>query len=149
MTPEALAALHALAFTDTPRPWRVAEFAALLRQPGMLLVTREGGFALGRVAGTEVELLTLAVDPEARRRGIGRALVASFEAEAVAQGASESFLEVAATNAGARALYAGLGYSEAGRRRGYYRRPNAPAVDALVLRKDLRASRKPLTDSGA
>ena len=31
MTPEALAALHALAFTDTPRPWTAAEFDALLR----------------------------------------------------------------------------------------------------------------------
>ena len=32
MTPEALAALHALAFADTPRPWSAAEFAALLAE---------------------------------------------------------------------------------------------------------------------
>jgi ribosomal-protein-alanine N-acetyltransferase len=150
MTPEALAALHRTAFTDTPRPWSAAEFAALLDQPGTLLATRPGGFALGRVAGPEAELLTLAVHPAARRRGLATRLVAAFEAEAAARGAEECLLEVAETNAAARALYARLGYLPAGRRRGYYRRPAAPAVDALVLRKVLFTAtpKNRLTDSG-
>ena len=46
-------------------------------------------------------------------------------------------LEVAATNAPARALYARLGYGPAGRRGGYYRPAGGPPVDALVLRKPL------------
>jgi ribosomal-protein-alanine N-acetyltransferase len=147
MTPEAMAALHAAAFTDTPRPWTAAEFAALLRQPTTLAVFRDCGFALGRTVGPEAELLTLAVHPAARRRGHGTALVADFEAEAAARGAEESLLEVAVTNAAARALYARLGYSPAGRRPGYYLRSGAPPVDALVLRKPLARPKNHLTGS--
>ena len=47
----AYALVHALAFTDTPRPWSTAEFTGLLAQPGTLLVSLPDGFALGRVAG--------------------------------------------------------------------------------------------------
>ena len=57
MTPEALAALHARAFTDAPRPWSAAEFAALLaaavdaaRGAGRGLRARAGGGAGGRAA---------------------------------------------------------------------------------------------------
>jgi ribosomal-protein-alanine N-acetyltransferase len=139
MTPEALAALHATAFDTTPRPWTAAEFASLLGAPSTLLATLPGGFALGRVAGPEAELLTLAVAPDARRRGTGTALVIAFEAAAIARGAEEAFLEVAAGNAPARALYARLGYRERGRRRGYSARPGAAPDDALVLGKPLAA----------
>jgi ribosomal-protein-alanine N-acetyltransferase len=149
MTPEALAALHATAFADTPRPWTAAEFADLLGHPGTLLATRPCGFALGRVAGPEAELLTLAVHPDARRRGIATGLVAEFEAAAAARGAEECLLEVAVTNAAALALYVGLGYSTAGWRPAYYRRPSIEAIDALVLRKHpITLTEKPLTDSG-
>jgi [ribosomal protein S18]-alanine N-acetyltransferase len=137
MTPEALAALHALSFTDTPRPWSVAEFAVLLAEPTTLLAAGPGGFALGRVAGPEAELLTLAVHPAARRRGVASGLLDRFEAEAGARGAKEVLLEVAATNAAARALYGGRGYALAGRRPRYYVRAAPPPVDALVLRKTL------------
>jgi ribosomal-protein-alanine N-acetyltransferase len=137
MTPEALAALHALAFTDTPRPWTAAEFALLLAESTTLLAARPEGFALGRIAGPEAELLTLAVHPKARRQGHGAALVVAFETEAAARGAAMAFLEVAASNGPARSLYAGLGYLPAGRRPGYYAPAGAPPVDALVLRKRL------------
>jgi ribosomal-protein-alanine N-acetyltransferase len=43
------------------------------------------------------------------------------------------FLEVAETNAAARALYLRRGYRQVGLRRGYY----APGLDALVLRRTL------------
>lgn len=137
MTPEALAALHALAFDEAPRPWTAAEFAAFLAEPSTLLVTGDGGFALGRVAGPEAELLTLAVAPAVRRRGLGRGLVAAFEAGAAARGAREALLEVAVTNGPARTLYAAAGYAEVGRRRGYYARRGAPPIDALVLARRL------------
>jgi ribosomal-protein-alanine N-acetyltransferase len=140
MTPEAHAALHALCFADTPRPWTAAEFTSLMALAGTLTVTRPQGFALGRVAAGEAELLTLAVHPEARRQGLGRALVVDFEAAACALGAEISFLEVAATNAAARALYDTHCYRPAGRRAGYYVRAAGPSVDALVLKKQLTAS---------
>jgi ribosomal-protein-alanine N-acetyltransferase len=132
---EALAALHALAFTDTPRPWTAAEFALLLAEPSTVLAARPAGFALGRIAGAEAELLTLAVHPGMRRRGHGTALVLAFEAAAMARGAEEAILEVAISNVPARGLYARLGYAPAGRRPGYYTPAGAPPVDGLVLRK--------------
>ncbi len=137
MTPEALAAIHARCFDDTPRPWSGDEFAALLALETTLLAARVGGFALGRVAGPETELMTLAVLPEMRRQGLARTLLADFEAEARMRGAEEAFLEVAETNAVARALYGGAGYVSAGFRRDYYSARASVRVGALVLRKPL------------
>lgn len=124
---EQLAALHGRAFT-VPRPWSAAEFAGLLDSPLCFLVSVPGGFALGRVVAGEAELLTIAVEPEQQGQGIGRGLMAAFLAEARARGAEHVFLEVAADNARARALYAGAGFVETGRRRGYY-----DGVDAVVM----------------
>jgi ribosomal-protein-alanine N-acetyltransferase len=134
VTPEELAALHAEAFAR-PRPWSAAEFAAVLAGPGAFLLTESGGFLVGRALAGEAELLTLAVPEAVRRRGIGARLMVAFDGEARARGAAEAFLEVASDNAPARALYAGAGWAEAGRRRDYY----APGVDALILRKPLPA----------
>ena len=138
MTPEALAALHARCFT-LPRPWSAAEFSALLGGRGVFLLEEAHEFLLGRALAGEAELLTLAVAPEGRRLGLGRRLLAGFEAGAAARGATEAFLEVAADNVPALALYQGAGWAEAGRRRGYYRRADGPAVDAVILRKVLAA----------
>ena len=138
MTPAAMAALHARCFT-TPRPWTAAEFAALLAEPPVFATLAETGFALGRVVADEAELLTIAVAPEARRQGEGRALLDGFLRTALARGAETAFLEVAADNAAALALYRRSGFSEAGRRRGYYHSPGNPPVDALVMVKSLAA----------
>lgn len=135
MTPLALAALHARCFT-VPRPWAAAEFAGFLADPlAFLLIEGDAGFLLGRAVAGEAELLTLAVAPEARRRGLGRRLVSRFLYQARLRGADSAFLEVAADNAPAQALYTRAGFAEAGRRRGYYHGPEGRAVDALVLRR--------------
>jgi len=140
VTPEALAALHARAFT-VPRPYSAAEFAAFLDDPRVFLLAaptgHELGFALGRAAADEAELLTLAVSPERRRQGMGRALLDRFEDAARTRGATAAFLEVAAGNAAARALYASAGYRQTGRRPGYYRGARGAAEDALILTKPL------------
>jgi ribosomal-protein-alanine N-acetyltransferase len=91
------------------------------------------GFALGRAQADQAEILTIAVRPGARGQGVGRALVNALLAEAAKRGALELFLEVAEPNAAARALYAGAGAKEVGRRRRYY----ADGADALVLRLPL------------
>jgi [ribosomal protein S18]-alanine N-acetyltransferase len=139
MTPEALAAIHVRCFDATPRPWAAEEFAALLALETTVLAAAPGGFALGRVAGPEAELMTLAVLPEARRQGLGRALLAGMEARARKRGSVEIFLEVAETNLPARALYTAAGYASAGFRRDYYAPRGASKVGALVLRKELAA----------
>ena len=136
MTPADLAALHARCFT-LPRPWSADEFAALLAQDSTILATRPQGFALIRVVLDEAELLTIAVGPEHRRTGLGRDLLSVAENAAMGRGARRCFLEVGADNAAAIALYRSAGYAESGRRRGYYRLPGQPAVDALVLSRQL------------
>lgn len=137
MTPEALADLHARTFR-TPRPWTAEEFAGWLADPlAFLMVEGDAGFILGRAVAGEAELLTLAVSPEARGRGLGRRLVTRFLYQARLRGAEEAFLEVAEDNAPARAVYSRAGFTETGRRRGYYRTQDGRPVDALVLRRVL------------
>ncbi len=129
---EALAELHASAFSP-PRPWTGAEIAALLESPHVHLCRESAGFLLGRVIAGEAELLTLAVEPAARRQGIGQRLVTAWHQLAQTHGAQTFFLEVAANNPAAIALYQQAGYRQTGRRKGYYRQPDGGAVDALVL----------------
>lgn len=131
-----LAAIHAASFT-LPRPWSAAEVAAVLATPGAFLLEEPEGFLIGRALAGEAELLTLAVAPGARRCGTGARLVAGFLSQAASAGAARAFLEVAADNAPALALYAGAGFRPAGRRPGYYRQPGAAPTDALVLARDL------------
>jgi ribosomal-protein-alanine N-acetyltransferase len=138
VTPQDLARLHARAFV-TPRPWTAAEFAGFLADPLSFLLTEgDAAFLLGRAVAGEAELLTLATAPEARRRGLGRRLVARFLYQARLRGAGAAFLEVAADNAPALGLYTAAGFAPAGRRPGYYLSPQGQAVDALVLRRVLR-----------
>lgn len=139
MRPAELAALHAACFT-TPRPWTEAEFESFLTTPHVFLLGDAQGFVVGRAVADEAELLTLAVAPGARRRGVGGALVAAFEAEARDRGAAEAFLEVAEDNAAARALYAAAGYRETGRRPGYFRQPDGQPVAAVLMAHALSAS---------
>jgi ribosomal-protein-alanine N-acetyltransferase len=98
------------------------------------------GFLLGRVAAGEAEVLTLAVDPGVRRQGLGAGLLAGFLRLAAERGACRVFLEVAADNGAALALYARAGLAPVGRRRGYFAVPGLAAVDALVLACDLPGS---------
>lgn len=130
-----LAQLHGLCFT-IPRPWYATEFDDLLQQNGVFLCQRQDGFALGRMAGPEVELLTLAVHPSKRRQGIGAALLAEFETTARNHHAEQAFLEVAQDNQAARALYATHGYCEAGHRKNYYASAKGPKITAIVMMRN-------------
>ncbi len=134
--PARLAAIHAACF-DTPRPWSVEEFTAMLAAPGILLVTEPEGFLIGRALAGEAEILTLAVAPAARRAGVAARLLTAFLERAAGAGAARAFLEVAERNAPARALYARAGFVETGRRPRYYRHPDGSRSDALVLARAL------------
>ena len=127
-----MAAIHAACFT-TPRPWSAAEIASILDSAFAFVLTEPSGFLIGRVVAGEAELITLAVDPRARKRGIGGRLVDGFLAEARARGAESVFLEVLATNLPAQSLYARKGFEPKGKRRGYYQTPAGARLDALVL----------------
>lgn len=91
------------------------------------------------LAPGEAQLLNLSVVPEARRAGVGRALLMQFVDDARRLGAEQLFLEVRVSNQGAIALYEGAGFSAVARRVEYY----PPAArggkreDALVMRRQL------------
>ncbi|MGK7651479.1 GNAT family N-acetyltransferase [Roseovarius sp. B08] len=135
MTPEALATLHGRAFAGQGRGWSAAEFRDLLERPHVFVTGDGKGFAMGQAVAGEAELLTLATDPHARREGHGRACLRAFEAEARGRNADRLFLEVAADNVAALALYLSEGFTELARRKEYYNRPEGGPVDALVLEK--------------
>lgn len=135
--PKALAGLHKRSFT-LPRPWSAAEIATLLADPAVFLCTTDHGFALGRTVLDEAELLTLAVDPDHRRKGLGAALLCDYHHQASQRGTTQSFLEVAADNVAALGLYLAAGYTARGRRPRYYSASGAEAVDAVVMRRELR-----------
>jgi len=124
-----LAALHAACFDEA---WDAAAIKDLLVASGAFAFHTDDGFVLARLAGGEAEILTLAVAPHARGQGLGRALLNAAIARAVDQGADVLFLEVGADNPHALALYAGLGFTKVGMRKGYY-----SGRDALVLRLPL------------
>lgn len=136
MTPDRLASIHASAFGAT-RAWSAQEFNALLASNACFLEILPDSFALGRIAGPEAELLTLAVSPLSQRQGKGRALLEMFENTAHAGGAKEAFLEVAEDNTAAINLYLSNDYQKIGRRKNYYATKDGQAIDALVLGKSL------------
>lgn len=138
-----LEGVHAKAFDNS---WTADDIARLMQiLGGFALVAEEAegvvGFILTRVVGGEAEILTLAVAPWARRRGVGGSLVKAAAAEAGRRGAGAMFLEVAADNGGALSLYRANGFEQAGIRRAYYGRPGRPAEDALVLRRLLNTAK--------
>jgi ribosomal-protein-alanine N-acetyltransferase len=139
---ERAAALHRQAFEPLgERPWTRRDMAELLASPGVagLFVVvdgREEGVGLWRMAADEAELLTIAVQADRRRQGLGRRLLDAVVERARHDGARSLFLEVGADNAPARSLYAQAGFLEVGRRPAYYQRA-AGFADALVLRLTL------------
>jgi ribosomal-protein-alanine N-acetyltransferase len=134
-----LARAHAGGFDE---PWREDEFEDLLEGEGVFgfLAQQDEaplGMILCRAVAGEMEVLTLAVVPPARRQGVAKALMTAALGAAVQMGVKEAFLEVAVDNDAAAALYVGLGFRRAGLRKAYYDRGPAGVVDALVMRLDL------------
>jgi Fur family ferric uptake transcriptional regulator len=129
-----LARLHKASFAEA---WNERALQGLIASGASACLAEDSGrlagFVLFRTASDEAEILTVAVAPEARRNGLGRALVTLAASLAAQSGATRLFLEVAANNAAARALYGRLGFVPAGHRKGYYRTPGKPPEDALVL----------------
>lgn len=134
---ESMAALHSQAF---PRAWTANEIAKLLENSAVFAMLSRSvepqGFAMGWAAAGDAELLTVAVAPQARRRGVGASLVTAIGVAALVRGAASMHLEVAEDNEPARALYLKLGYEEAGRRHAYYAGESA-SIDAIVMRRKL------------
>jgi ribosomal-protein-alanine N-acetyltransferase len=145
-----MVAIERASFSD---PWTHAAIASTLRYDHMRVLVAEermggggepagGGDGAGRplgyvvamIAGPEAEIADLAVSPDARRRGIARALIDRLLADLEAENVAAVFLEVRESNHPARALYESRAFRAIGRRRGYYR---VPVEDALLLKREL------------
>jgi ribosomal-protein-alanine N-acetyltransferase len=135
------AAIHSQSFAH---PWSVAEIEQLLLakevfadgafEPKTKVLS---GFVLSRRAADEAEILTIAVDPAYRRRGIGFELLRSHISQLTLQRVRSLFLEVDENNASARALYAQFGFLKVGERKSYYRTPSGEKATAYIMRLDL------------
>lgn len=137
------AQLHAESFVPLgERAWTRQDLAELVAAPGVAGVLlqvdgHDAGLALCRVAADEAELLTIAVRPAHRRKGLARRLLAAVIDHVRNAGAQTLFLEVGVDNPAARSLYEAQGFYAVGERRAYYQRGHGPAADGIVMRLTL------------
>ena len=121
-------------------PWTEAQLGRLCRGEGGALFAAFLDGAPAGYAGLETVLdeagvTNVCTAPEMRRRGVGRALVEALLREAESRGAAFLTLEVRASNAAARALYAAAGFEDVGLRPGYYERPREDAAIMTIYFK--------------
>ena len=125
-------AIEQESFTD---PWPPHDFTEAMEWPVVFLVaaidSRVIGYVIAQPVADEGEILNVAVDGAFRGRGVARSLIRHTLAHLARIGVESVFLEVRESNRAARTLYERLGFSEVGRRRGYYRKPRE---DAVLLR---------------
>ena len=131
-----VAALEKVCFGSAA--WSENSIATELENPlALWIVADDDGKVLGYVGSQtvmdETDMMNLAVAPQFRRQGVGEALVNALTASLKELGSRCLTLEVRDSNEAARALYGKLGFTEIGRRRGYYRDPRE---DALIMRKE-------------
>ena len=81
-------------------------------------------------APDEGQITNIAVASDARRQGLGRAVLIALIQEARERNCELISLEVRESNTAAIALYESAGFLIAGRRKRFYR---APVEDALVM----------------
>ena len=115
-----------------------AELAGRPRRAYLLLEGEDGGvegYAGLDHGGDVADVMTVAVVPDRRGRGLGDQLLGALLRRAADGGAGAVMLEVRADNVAARRLYERHGFEEVSVRRRYYRQPGAPDVDAVVMRR--------------
>ncbi len=121
--------------------WTKAQCLGMMSLPGVWLVLAQGdagtvGFALTRAIAGDAELLLLAVRPDARGRGIGRALLRSAIDGARTRGAEQICLEMRANN-DATHLYRAEAFVKRGERRQYYAGNDGRRFDAHTYVRSL------------
>ncbi|HEX8011471.1 MAG TPA: ribosomal protein S18-alanine N-acetyltransferase [Casimicrobiaceae bacterium] len=144
MTESDIAEVSALERAAHTAPWTPGNFLdALAAGYGMTVGVAGGSIVAYGVllfAPGEAQILNLTVAPEARRLGLGRALLRRFLADVKARGAAQCFLEVRVSNVPAIELYAREGFVPVARRIGYYPAGPSGREDALVMRRALDAA---------
>lgn len=128
-----LAALAEIEKACFHAPWSESMLREELGK-GLFLVAERDGQAVGYVGCQTVldegYITNVAVSPDCRRQGIGRALIAALVSRARAQDLAFVTLEARASNAPAIALYEGAGFGRVGVRKNFY---TAPTEDAVLM----------------
>lgn len=138
---DAVATLHSRSFY---RGWPRQDIEAyLLDNDTPTLVACDArrniaGFAMLRILGDDVELMTIAVDRKFQGKGVGEALMKACFEDLMMTPVRRMVLEVAADNPAAIRLYNKLGFTRIGERQGYYARPDGQPATALVMARDLQ-----------
>jgi ribosomal-protein-alanine N-acetyltransferase len=130
-----------------PNAWNADSVRRVLEMSGtqaMIMPAPKGagagtavGFALIGMAADEAEILSIGVLPGWRRQGIASQLITGAIELADGLGATVMFLEVAASNSGAKELYGRHGFLVSGERSGYYTLPSGGREDAVCMRLNL------------
>jgi len=137
---DAVAKLHAQSFY---RGWPRQDIEAyLLDRDTPTLVACDAkrhiaGFSMLRLLGDDVELMTIAVAPKYRGKGVGAALLKACFEDLLMTPSRRMILEVAADNPAAIRLYQKLGFEKMSERKGYYARPDGQPATALVMARNL------------
>ncbi len=135
----AVAALDRRLFSG--ESWSEKDFESSLSDATRFFwVAREGDALLGFCGLSMVldqgDILNIGVEPSARGKGIGSALLQAAVEQFRTAGGKELFLEVRASNLAAKALYEKFGFRQLSVRRGYYQQPKE---DGLVYRLEVKA----------
>jgi len=116
-----------------PYPKSILKVLMILADDGFIVAEKQGkvvGYAISIVeAGKRGHLISIAVDPRYRRKGIGKTLLKHSLSYLKSRGARTVFLEVRASNVAAQALYRSFGFKKVGIKRNYY----PDGEDALVM----------------
>jgi len=89
------------------------------------------GYTVATSDGTDGHIVSVAVDPRHRRRGIGRALLWTVTKKLTEEGVAEIHLEVRKGNAAGISFYEGMGFRRISEIKHYY----VDGEDAWVLRR--------------
>lgn len=132
MTPEAFATIMDRAYVQM-RPWSAQDIADTLSSPHVHFLTRENGGLIAQLVAGECEILAIATDPDAQRKGVASTLLAELVSLAKANGCSQILLEVASRNHAARSFYDARGFARISIRPAYYTLRDGTKDNALLL----------------
>lgn len=127
-----------IAHESFPLPWSLKSFLDELNNPKSILKVAEVdeeviGYVVFRIVLDEAELLSIAVKPKFRNKGIAMALLSATINE-LKNRVKTCYLEVRASNQPAINLYKKFGFKFCSIRKNYY---VMPEEDALLMRLDL------------
>jgi ribosomal-protein-alanine N-acetyltransferase len=121
-------------------PWSETSFFNEIKNPRSISkVARLGDRIVGYLCASRIidegHIRTFAVHPEFRKRGIASALVRDILDQLKEESCRFVFLEVRASNSGARKMYENFGFRELGIRKNYYASPVEDGI-MMVLKFD-------------